>query len=97
MFRLEFTPDAVDDLESIRTFDQRRLVAAMEVQLVHEPTRETRNRKQLRPNDLVEWELRIEAFRVFYDVLENDGVVKVVAIGFKDGNDLYVHGERYEL
>jgi mRNA-degrading endonuclease RelE of RelBE toxin-antitoxin system len=97
MFRLEFTLEAVDDLESMRTFDQRRLVAAMEVQLVHEPTRETRNRKQLRPNDLAEWELRVEAFRIFYDVLENDGVVKVVAIGFKDGNDLYVHGERYEL
>jgi mRNA-degrading endonuclease RelE of RelBE toxin-antitoxin system len=97
MFRLEFTLEAVDDLESMRTFDQRRLVAAMEVQLVHEPTRETRNRKQLRPNDLAEWELRVEAFRIFYDVLEIDGVVKVVAIGFKDGNDLYVHGERYEL
>lgn len=97
MFRIEFTPEAVDDLASMRTFDQRRLVTAMEIQLVHEPNRETRNRKQLRPNKLAEWELRVEAFRVFYDVLEDDGIVKVVAIGLKDGNDLYIHGERYEI
>jgi hypothetical protein len=34
-------------------------------------------------------------FRVSYDVA--DEVVKVVAIGLKEGNDLFVHGERYEL
>jgi hypothetical protein len=34
-------------------------------------------------------------FRVFYDVM--DEVVRVVAIGLKQGNELFVHGERYEL
>jgi mRNA-degrading endonuclease RelE of RelBE toxin-antitoxin system len=97
MFRIELTPEAIDDLESLRAFDQKRLVNAMEVQLAHEPARETRNRKKLRPNDLAEWELRVEAFRVFYDVLAEDKVVKVVAIGVKKGNDLFIHGEEYEL
>jgi mRNA-degrading endonuclease RelE of RelBE toxin-antitoxin system len=87
----------MDDLKSMRTFDQRRLVAAMEMQLVHEPTRETRNRKQLCPNNLAEWEHRVEIFRIFYDVDKDDEVVKVVAIGLKEGNDLYIHGTRYEL
>jgi mRNA-degrading endonuclease RelE of RelBE toxin-antitoxin system len=97
MFRIELTPGAIDDLESMRTFDQRRVVAAMEAQLAHEPTRETRNRKRLRPNDLAEWELRVEAYRVFFDVLADDEIVKVVAIGLKHGNDLFIHGEKYEL
>ena len=97
MFRIELTPEAIDDLESLKKFDQRRLVAAIEVQLPHEPTRETRNRKRLRPNDLAEWELRIEAFRVFYDVLAANEVVKVVAIGLKVGTDLFIHGEKHEL
>jgi mRNA-degrading endonuclease RelE of RelBE toxin-antitoxin system len=97
MFRIELTPEASDDLGSMRTFDQRRLVVVMEMQLGHEPTRETRNRKRLRPNDLAEWELRVEAFRVFYDVLAEDEIVKVVAIGLKQGNDLFIHGEKYEL
>jgi mRNA-degrading endonuclease RelE of RelBE toxin-antitoxin system len=87
----------MDDLESMRKFDQRHLVAAMEIQLAHEPTRETRNRKKLRPNELAEWELRVDVFRVFYDVLQDDEVVKVVAVGLKEGNDLYIHGERFEL
>ncbi len=95
MFRVELTPEAADDLESMRTFDARRVVAAMESQLTHEPTRKTRNRQQLRPNELAEWELRVDVFRVFYDVM--DEVVKVVAIGLKQGNELFIHGERYEL
>ena len=67
----------------------------MESQLIHEPTRETRNRKQLRPNELAEWELRVDEFRVFYDV--TDEAVNIVAIGLKQGNELFIHGERYEL
>lgn len=53
--------------------------------------------KKLRPNDLAEWELRVEAFRVFYDVVPENEIVKVVAIGVKEGNDLFIHGEKYEL
>ena len=87
--------EAAEDLESLRSFDARRVVAAIESQLTHEPTRETRNRKQLRPNELAEWELRVDVFRVSYDVA--DEVVKVVAIALKEGNDLFVHGQRYEL
>jgi mRNA-degrading endonuclease RelE of RelBE toxin-antitoxin system len=97
MFRIELTPEAIDDLESQRIFDQKRLVTAMEVQLAHEPTRETRNRKKLRPSDLPDWELRVEAFRVFYEVIAENEIVKVVAIGVKEGNDLFIHGEKYEL
>ncbi len=54
MFRIELTREAAEDLGALRTFDARRVVAAMESQLIHEPTRETRNRKQLRPNELAE-------------------------------------------
>ena len=38
--------------------------------LKHEPGRETRNNKKLRPNRLAERELRIDRFRVFYDIDE---------------------------
>jgi mRNA-degrading endonuclease RelE of RelBE toxin-antitoxin system len=97
MYRIEFTSAALDDLDSMRKFDLRRVAAEIEVQLTHEPNRETRHRKRLRPNELAEWELRIEAFRVFYDVGLEAEIVKVIAVGFKDGTDLYIHGEKYEL
>ncbi len=62
--------------------------------LKHEPKRETRNNKVLRPNRLAERELRIDRFRIFYDI---DAVVKIAAIGHKSGNRLYVRGEEFHL
>ncbi len=84
-------------MQILRAYDQRRIIEAVQAQLRHQPTWETRNRKRLRPNELAEWELRISAFRVFYDVDEENELVKITAIGYKQGNTLFIHGEEYEL
>ena len=97
MARLEFTPGALEDLRLLRAYDQRRILDTVQEQLRHQPAQETRNRKRLRPNELAEWELRIATFRVFYDVDEENDLVKVEAVGYKQGNILFVHGEEYEL
>ncbi len=97
MYRIASTQEAFDDLASLSKYDQVRVVNTLESQLEYEPTTETRNRKRLRPNKLAEWVLRVDKFRVFYDVFPDDELVKVIAIGVKDKNDLYIHGERYEL
>ena len=65
--------------------------------LKHEPERETRNNKVLRPNQLAERELRIDRFRVFFDIDEGKAVVKIEAIGYKRGNRLYVRGGEFRL
>ena len=97
MFNIEFTTESVDDLRSFRKHDQQQIIAAMEAQLTHQATEETRNRKRLRPNQLAEWELRIGDWRVFYDVDTEAAVVKIEAVGYKHGSRLFVHGEEYEL
>ena len=97
MFEIEFTPEAVDDLRTFRKTDQQKMLAAIVDQLSHQATEETRNRKRLRPNDLCEWELRVGDCRVFYDVDEENMVVKIEAIGYKQGNKLFIRGEEYEL
>jgi mRNA-degrading endonuclease RelE of RelBE toxin-antitoxin system len=97
MFQINFTPEALEDLQGFRAYEQRQIIQAIEEQLQYQPTQPTRNRKQLRPNNLAEWELRIDTFRVFYDVDEELSVVKIEAIGYKEGNKLFVHGEEYEL
>ena len=97
MFRLAFTPEAVEDLRFLRSYDQRRILDSVQEQLQYQPGQETRNRKRLRPNELAEWELRIGTFRVFYNVDEAEDLVKVEAVGYKRGNVLFVHGEEYEL
>jgi mRNA-degrading endonuclease RelE of RelBE toxin-antitoxin system len=57
MFGIEFTPEALEDLRPLRAYDQRRIIESVEEQLRRQPTRETRNQKRLRPNELAEWEL----------------------------------------
>ena len=97
MFQLEFTPEAVEDLRSLRKYDQQQIIDGVEIQLSEQPDVQSRNRKRLRPNQLAEWEVRIGDFRVFYDVDAESAVVKIEAIGYKEGSKLFVHGEEYEL
>ena len=95
MFRIDVTPEAVDDLRVLRKTDQQRIVAEIDDQ--HQADQTTRNRKRLRPNKLAEWELRVDEFRVFYDIDAEAPAVKIKAIGEKRGSKLFVHGQEYEL
>jgi mRNA-degrading endonuclease RelE of RelBE toxin-antitoxin system len=97
MLQIEFTREAFDDLRSWRRHDQQEIIAAIEAQLPYQATQTTRNRKRLRPNQLAEWELRVGDFRVFYDVDAAKSLVKVIAVGHKQGSRLFVHGQEYEL
>ena len=97
MYEIRFTPEAIKDLKSLRKPEQKEALDGIESQLAHEPSVETRNRKRLRPNKLAEWELRVGDLRVFYDVDEQVKIVKVEAVGRKEGNALFIHGEEYEL
>jgi len=97
VYEIRFTPEALDDLKALRKSEQKEILDGIDTQLEHEPAVETRNRKRLRPNDVAEWELRVGRFRVFYDVREEVKVVRVEAVGHKDGNKLFIHGEEYEL
>lgn len=74
------------------------MLNAVKVQLQYEPLQETRNRKQLRPNPLAPWELRVRALRVFYEVdAREPDLVNVLAIGIKRGNRLIVAGKELRI
>jgi mRNA-degrading endonuclease RelE of RelBE toxin-antitoxin system len=97
MYEIEFTPEALEDLKSLRKFEQKEVTESIEAQLRYEPTIETRNRKRLSPNEVAEWELRIGKFRVFYSVEEAVLIVSIEAVGFKIGSLLFIRGEKREL
>lgn len=97
MYEIEFTPEADEDLSYFRKWEQKQITDAIEAQLEHQPTVETRNRKQLRPNSVAGWELRVGDFRSLYNVDEPSRVVEIVAIGVKVGDLLFVRGMRAEL
>jgi mRNA-degrading endonuclease RelE of RelBE toxin-antitoxin system len=97
MFEIQFTSDAVDDLKEFGKFEQRTIFGQISAQLSYEPVTDTRNRKKLRPNEVAEYELRIGKFRIFYDVDEETKTVKIEAIGYKEGNRLFIRGKEYVL
>jgi mRNA-degrading endonuclease RelE of RelBE toxin-antitoxin system len=76
MYCLEYAQGVVGDLKELRAGDCQRILDKIEEQLLHDPTRETRNKKPLiglKPpweHEEPVWELRVGKYRVFYDVDE---------------------------
>ena len=76
MYEILFAEGVAADLGPMEASQRTWVLDRIEVQLRHEPTRQTRNRKILvglvPPWEQVEpvWELRIGEYRVFYDVEE---------------------------
>jgi mRNA-degrading endonuclease RelE of RelBE toxin-antitoxin system len=66
-YRIRFAESADEHLARLTVRHQAIILNAVREQLRHEPFRESRNRKQLRPNPLAPWELRVGALRVFYE------------------------------
>ncbi len=97
MFEIAFTPSALEDIDWFRKREQTTIFDMTEKQLAYQPNVETRNRKMLRPNQVAEWELRIEKYRVFYDVDSGTSAVEIKMVGYKEGNKLFVRGKEYEL
>lgn len=96
-FILDFTDSALEDLGFFKKYEQALILDQLDIQLRYEPTTETRNRKSLEPNPLGEWELRIGAYRVFYDTDAVEARVKVKAIGYKEHNTLYIRRKEYTI
>jgi mRNA-degrading endonuclease RelE of RelBE toxin-antitoxin system len=97
MFEIQLSEDAERQLKQFSARDRRILIAAIEEQLTHQPTIPTRNRKLLRASPLATWELRVQEFRVLYNVDEAIVTVLVVAIAVKQGNKFIIDGEEYPL
>ena len=98
-FDIRFTQSAADQIRAYRKFEQTRIFDAIENQLRHDPTTDTRNRKRLSENELADWELRVQNFCVFYDVVAEEGgqYIKVKAVGHKEHNKLFVAKKEVEL
>ena len=94
-FSIRLTDGAIEDIEYFRTNERRIIADGIGLFLTHDADVETNRRKPLRPNQISRWELRIDDFRIFYEI-EAD-VVKVVAVGHKTHNVLCIRGEKVEL
>ena len=96
-YRIVYAEEIRDHLRSLTARQRAILFDSIEEQLTYEPTTETRNRKEMLPNSLASWELRIGDLRVYYDVTEAPKIVTVVAVGIKRCNRVFIGGVERQL
>ena len=94
-FEVKLVPSADQDLESYTVREQRIILGGVAEFLEVDANRESKRRKQMRPNPLAPWELRIGDYRVFYEIREES--VRVLAIGHKVHNELFIRGQKVEI
>lgn len=97
MYTIQFAANAINHLRGFEAGEQKTILRGVREQLLHEPTRITRNRKPMRPNPVAAWELRQGNFRVYYDVDDDTRVVAILAIGIKSRNQIVIGGEEVIL
>src|SRR3972149_5957374 len=97
MFVIKFTDQAIADLKLLKKAERHSIMSELETKLIREPTVETRNRKKLRPNQLAEWELLLGNFRIFYDVDQDNGLIKIQTVGYKVRSRLIIQSKEYKL
>ncbi len=99
-FALVYADEVKLHLHAIEPKYYPGIQSEIEVQLIHEPDVETRNRKPLkRPVSFgADWELRLgpdNRFRVFYQVNAEGREVRILAVGVKKRNQLFIGGDEY--
>lgn len=97
MYDIDYTEDAIEDLQWFRKHEQNMIVDGIDEQLRYEPTLETRNRKRMRQNDKADWELRIGDYCILYMVGVQVRIVEIQRIGEKRGNAFFFRGRKTDL
>jgi mRNA-degrading endonuclease RelE of RelBE toxin-antitoxin system len=88
-YKITFAPEAQDDYRRLGAYHRAAVRDAINKQLLHEPTRESKSRiKRLRNMVKPQYRLRVGDIRVFYDVLGLD--VEVLGIVEKECADKWL-------
>jgi mRNA-degrading endonuclease RelE of RelBE toxin-antitoxin system len=64
-YRIAFAESVQAHFRILTARERATILDSIDHQLLHEPLKETRHRKPLRPNPIAPWELRIGQLRVF--------------------------------
>jgi hypothetical protein len=100
--RLIYAPITQSHLKAIERKYYLLIRTTVETELLFEPDVETKNRRPLKRSVSfeAEWELRFgldNRFRVFYVIDIEAREVHILAIGFKEGNRLFIEGREVKL
>jgi mRNA-degrading endonuclease RelE of RelBE toxin-antitoxin system len=93
---VEVKEAAVEHLEWFGKKTGRKLLKKALEYLEQDPLATSKNLKTLRPNPIADRELRLLGmYRVLFSVDEDAGLVTIILVGEKRGNQLLVMGEEF--
>jgi mRNA interferase RelE/StbE len=80
-FALRYTEKALADVDGLRKFDQRKVLDALLAHLTREPMKVSRSRIKLMTQPFwSQYRLRVDDFRVYYDVDATARTVNVLRV-----------------
>lgn len=81
LYDIVITTAALGDLDQLSTFEQNNLLDAIDLYLKHQPAMESRSRiKKLVHPAISQYRLRVNEFRVYYDIVADESRVVVLHI-----------------
>ena len=92
-YTIVYSREAERQFKALGSRTERAIKKKVTRYLSHQPDQAGNRRKRLRPNALAEWELRLDDWRVLYNIFEDEEEVLVVAVGEKRHEKLYIDGE----
>ncbi len=97
-YEVEFAESVEAHFRALTARERGLVLDAIDRQLLHQPLKETRHRKPLRPNPIAPWELRVRQLRIFYEVAGRETrIVRILAVGRKSRNVLLIGGKEIRL
>jgi mRNA-degrading endonuclease RelE of RelBE toxin-antitoxin system len=80
-YRIQYAQEAANDVRALRAFDRTKVLEGIEQFLSHDPKAVSRSRiKEMNRPFWSQYRLRIDDFRVYYDVDESQQVVNVLRV-----------------
>lgn len=80
-FQISYAPQAADDIRALRSFDRGAVVGGIEQYLTHEPSRVSKSRiKPMVQPFWSQYRLRLDRFRVYYDLDDTHQRVSVLRV-----------------
>jgi mRNA interferase RelE/StbE len=80
-YKIVYAREAADELRALRSFDKKKILEGIELHLRHEPTKVSRSRiKRMAEPFWSQYRLRMDDFRVYYDVDDEDAKVTILRI-----------------
>jgi mRNA-degrading endonuclease RelE of RelBE toxin-antitoxin system len=90
-YEVEFTPDAANQLRALRVYDRAKIAEQCIDFLSTNPTLESKSRiKRMREHTFPPFRLRVEDYRVFYDVDELQKRVMIYGVVSKEQANVWL-------